>query len=204
MPATSTKQSKPKGKAKAPRPITYLTVEDLARARGVTPGSIRTAHYRTSKAAEKAGGVWPKDAIPRADRGRPLLGWNAARPDVQAYLEGGGPKYPQLANEEWLRAQYPARSAYAIAKEVGCSKDTVVNALDRLGITVESNPHAPTALDAVPLAELEEILAREGSLAATARVLGVTEETARRALRRKRAAATLGGPQTGVDGPVSS
>ena len=170
----------------------YYTLKDLAHARGVPEGTIRQAVQRNrARARTHPDKAWPKVGVPQPDEGRPLLRWLADRPDVIAYMSADRTRYPQLADVNWLRAQYlsppegAGRSARNIAKELGCRPYNVTWALDRHAIKVNSGSQA-SALDGVPLAELEGVITRCGSQKAAAKHYHVSENTLRRARCRAR------------------
>lgn len=172
----------------APAPE-MLTVEDLAAARGVTPASIRTAHYRANKASRgMPGGAWPPGQIPKADRGRPVLGWDPRRPEVRAYLEQGRPEL--LDDRDALEAEYvtKGRSASDIAKELGKPTATVHNALIRHRIPIrEGVMTGLSPLADVPLVEMRARVEEHGTLLAAAESYGVGRETFSKWLGRKEA-----------------
>lgn len=170
----------------------FFTVEDIARARGVDPATVRTNVYLQRK-AEAAAGQWPYTGIPKPDRGRPLLGWRTDRPEVVEYMRSGGSAYPNLWDRDWLIEHYVTRglSVYAIARQEGCTKDAVTNALIRAEIPLRPGSQS-RALQDVLLVDLEAAIVR-GGIVGAAGEYDVTESTLTRALRIKRAEAAAAG-----------
>jgi transposase len=177
-------------KAKQPTPALpeWVDVKEMAAATGVKEASIRSAVYVASK-VEAETGEWPKTGIPKPDQRRPHLQWARTRRDVQDHMK---PKrYPLLEDEAELRKAIDrTKSASAVAKEIGCNKQTVITALDRYRIPVPEGT-APSALDGYTLEQLEAARVRpDGTrrpMPEAAALLGVTHPTYRQALRRAEA-----------------
>jgi hypothetical protein len=136
----------------------------------------------------------------RSDGTKYRLEWLAARPDVQAFMDrvsphrstapkAGGGKKPsrwQLRDKDWLHDHYVTKqlTCAAIAKLVDppCTRDTVVNALERAGIPITGGS-AATKLAGVTLKDLQADVDRYG-VVGTATRRGVNDMTVRRTLRR--------------------